>query len=83
MISLGKAATPVGSSTRSPPPKTRKLSQYSRADEAADAVAQYSITLSRSSSRVSTFSGRPSQSIHAQNFSTIHASCPTGESTNP
>jgi hypothetical protein len=54
-----------------------------RADEVADAVAQYSITLSSISSRVSTFSGWPSQSVQAQNFSTIQASCPTGESVSP
>ncbi len=41
-------------------------------------VTQYIITLSRSSSRLSTFSGWPSQSIQAQNFSTIHASLTHG-----
>ena len=60
-----------------------KLSQYRRAEDAAVPVTQYTITLSSSSSRLSTFSGCPSQSVHAQNFSTIHASCPTGESTSP
>ena len=40
--------------------------------EAADAVTQYSMTLSSSSSRPRTFSGCPSQSVHAQNFSRIH-----------
>ena len=34
--------------------------------------------LSSSSSRVSTFSGWPSQSVQAQNFSTIHAHCASG-----
>src|ERR1700757_2166680 len=83
MISFGKEATPVGSSTRPNSPKKLKLSQYIRADDAPDAVAQYIITLSMSSSLVSTFSGLPSQSIQDQNFSTIQASWPAGESTRP
>src|SRR5215469_14289377 len=82
-ISFGNAAMPVGSSTRPKSPKKVKLSQYIRADDAADAVTQYIITLSTSSSLVSTFSGWPSQSIHDQNFSTIQASWPAGESTRP
>ena len=82
-ISLGNAATPVGSVTGSPPRKLAKLSQYTRADDAPEAVSQYSITLSSNSSRCSTFSGWPSQSIQDQNFSTIQASCATGESTDP
>jgi len=80
---LGNAATPVGACTGPASSIFLKLSQYSRADEVADAVAQYSITLSSISSRVSTFSGWPSQSVQAQNFSTIQASCPTGESVSP
>ena len=59
------------------------LSQYSRADDAPVAVTQYSITLSSISSRLSAFSGWPSQSVHDQNFSTIQASCAAGESTSP
>ena len=83
MISFGKAAAPVGNSTRTSANRERKLSQYSRADDAAEAVSQYSITLSSISSRVSAFSGCPSQSVHAQNFSMIQASCPAGESVSP
>src|SRR5262249_42537089 len=83
-ISLGNTATPVGTPTlwtdRLSGPKP---SQYSRADEPAVAVVQYSMTLSRSSSRLSTFSGWPSQSVHAQNFSRIHAAWPAGESVRP
>ena len=60
-----------------------KLSQYSRADDAPARCSQYSITLSSSSSRVSAFSGWPSQSVHDQNFSRIHAAWPAGESTRP
>src|ERR1700754_3538452 len=74
-ISFGKAATPVGSSTRPSVTKLLKLSQYSRADDAPLPVTQYSITLSSNSSRLNTFSGCPSQSAHAQNFSTIQAIC--------
>jgi hypothetical protein len=37
-------------------------------------------SLSSSSSRVSTFSGCPSQSVQAQNFSTIQAHRAAGES---
>ena len=43
-------------------------------------VTQYSITLVSSWSRVKAFSGSPSQSLHARNFSTIQASRPAGES---
>ena len=39
-----------------------------------------SITLVSSWSRVKTFSGWPSQSLHVRNFSTIQASSPAGES---
>ena len=60
-----------------------ELSQYIRAEDAADPVIQYSVTLSRSASRDSTFSGCPSESVHAQNFSTIQAIWPTGESARP
>ena len=82
MISLGKTETPVGAATESRLPR-RKLSQYRRADEAPAPGSQYIITLSSSSSRVSTFSGWPSQSVQAQNFSTIQAHWPAGESTRP
>ena len=43
----------------------RMLSQYSRAADAPVPGSQYSIRLSSSSSRVSTFSSRPSQSVQA------------------
>ena len=59
------------------------LSQYSRADEVMVWVTQYSITLVISWSRVKQFSGSPSQSLHARNFSTIQASSPAGESLRP
>ena len=59
------------------------LSQYRRPEDAPVPVNQYTVTLSSSWSRVKMFSGSPSQSVHCQNFSTIHASCPTGESTRP
>jgi hypothetical protein len=72
------AGTSIGWSSRSP-----KLSQYSRAEDAPVAGSQWSITLSSNSSRVSAFSGWPSQSVQAQNFSTIHAHCAAGESTSP
>ena len=60
-----------------------KLSQYSRADEVALFGSQYSITWSSSSSRVSTFSGWPSQSIQAWYFSITQAAWPAGESASP
>ena len=56
-ISLGKLATPVGTSTLAPPPKEVKLSHYNRAEDTAELVAQYIITLSRSSSLDKIFSG--------------------------
>jgi hypothetical protein len=60
----------------------RMLSQYSRAEEAPVPGSQYSITLSSSSSRVSTFSGWPSQSVQAQNcrhrLAHLPASTPSG-----
>src|ERR1700732_4973569 len=69
-ISLGKIEQPTGTVTESDSASaSRKLSQYRRAEDAALAGSQYSITLSSSSSRVRTFSGCPSQSVHAQNFS--------------
>jgi hypothetical protein len=46
MISFGKTEQPTGTSTGSNR-NLRKLSQYSRADEAPVAGSQYSITLSR------------------------------------
>jgi hypothetical protein len=52
-----------------------KLSQYRRAEEAADPRSQYIMTQSSISSRVSTFSGFPLQSVQAQNFSKIQAAC--------
>ena len=55
-------------------------SQYRRADDVIVCVTQYVITFVISWSRVKTFSGSPSQSLHARNFSTIHASSPAGES---
>jgi hypothetical protein len=80
-ISCGYTATPVGTVTgnglRLPGPK---LSQYSRADDAALAVTQYSIRLSSSASRSITFSGSPPLSVQAQNFSRIQAAWPAGES---
>src|SRR6478609_6999393 len=84
-VSFGKAATPVGNSTRPVASSSLlpKLCQYIRAEEAADPVTQYSITLSSNSSRLSAFSGCPSQAVHDQNFSMIHASCPAGESVSP
>src|ERR1700690_3670967 len=85
-ISFGKIEQPVGTSTEPPDPSVKlrsKLSQYIRADEAPVAGSQYSITLSRSSSRDRTCSGCPSQSVHAQNFSTTQAHWPAGESTSP
>src|SRR5258708_26338604 len=81
-ISFGKIEQPTGTVTGSVSVR-RKLSQYSRADDAALAGSQYTITLSSNSSRVSTFSGWPSQSVHDQNFSRIQVSCPTGESVSP
>ncbi len=83
MISLGNRATPVGTSTFPPAVNAPKLSQYSRAEDAPELVAQYSITSSSISSRLKMFSGCPSQSLQAYSFSTIHASWPTGESASP
>ncbi len=84
---MGKIEHPVGtvtgSTAREPLRHRLKLSQYRRADEAPVPGSQYSITLSSSSSRVSTFSGWPSQSVQARNFSTIQAHRPAGESTRP
>src|SRR4051794_5561915 len=81
-ISFGKTEHPTGTPTL--PPRIRlKLSQYKRADDAPAPGNQYAITLSSMRSRVNTFSGWPSQSDHAWNFSTIHAHWPAGESTNP
>ena len=83
-ISLGKTATPVGTVTGAALRRPgRKLSQYSRADDAALLLAQYSITLSSSASRPSRSSGSPSWSVQAQNFSNIQAAWPTGESLRP
>jgi hypothetical protein len=59
------------------------LSQHKRTEEAAVWGSQHNRTLSGISSRVSTFSGCPSQSVHAKNFSNIQASCPAGESVGP
>jgi hypothetical protein len=47
------------------------------------AGSQCSITLSSISSRLSTFAGSPSLSVHAQYFSTIQAHWAAGESTSP
>src|SRR6266508_2006879 len=87
--SLGKIEQPVGTVTVSfVEPEIHSftclmLSQYSRAEEAPVPGSQYSIMLSSSSSRVSTFSGWPSLSVQDQNFSMIQAHRPTGESTSP
>ncbi|HEX4623497.1 MAG TPA: hypothetical protein VH231_03525 [Solirubrobacteraceae bacterium] len=59
----------------------RMLSQYSRAAEAPLRGSQYSMMLSSTSSRVTTDSRSPSQSVQAWNFSTIHAHSAAGEST--
>src|SRR4051794_3436263 len=56
-MSLGYDAIPVGKSTRATALRKSALSQYNRADDAAERLTQYIITLSSSSSRVSTFSG--------------------------
>jgi hypothetical protein len=58
-----------------------KLSQYSRAEEAPVPGSQYSMMLSSISSRLRALAGSPSQSLHDQNFSTIQAQSPAGEST--
>jgi hypothetical protein len=79
---LRKDAAPHWNAHRLPG-ESPKLSQYSRDDDAALRGSQYSITSSNISSRVSTFSGFPWQSVHAQNFSRIHAACPAGESASP
>src|SRR5205085_10159718 len=81
-ISLGKMEHPTGTVTSSRLP-VRKLSQYMRADDAPVPGIQYSMTLSSSSSLDKMFSGWPLQSVHAQNFSTIHAHWAAGESTSP
>src|SRR5258708_25289427 len=83
-ISLGKIEQPTGTVTGSDSASApRKLSQYRRAEDAAFAGSQYSITLSSNSSRVSTFSGWPSLALQDQNFSNIQVSCPAGESVSP
>ena len=51
-----------GGAARKPP---RKLSQYSRADDAPVFESQYSMMLSSSSSRVNVVSGAPAWSVHA------------------
>src|SRR3954447_24036807 len=89
LISLGKIEHPAGTSTRSSVPSSShfetvaKLSQYSRAEEAPAALSQYIMTLSRISSRVRTFSGWPSQSVHDQSFSTIHPHSAAGGRRGP
>ena len=83
-ISLGNMLKPVGTLTGPPACEKRsRLSQYRRADDAPVAENQYQLTLSSRSSRLKMFSGCPSQSVQAQNFSSIHAAKPTGESTRP
>ena len=79
---MGKIEQPAGTST-GPGSGFRKLSQYSRAEDAPVPGSQYSMMLSSISSRVSTVAGSPSQSVQAQNFSTIQAHWPAGESTRP
>jgi len=81
-ISPGKIEQPAGTPTASRG-TVLKLSQYSRADDVAAAGSQENMTLSSSSSLLSTVSGSPPQSAHAQNFSTIQAHCPAGESVSP
>src|SRR6266568_1619720 len=87
--SLGKIEQPVATATVSlVAPEIHRftcllLCQYRRAEEAPVPARQYSIPLSSSSSRVSTFSRWPSQSVHDQNFSTIQAHRAAGESTSP
>ena len=71
----------MGTSTNGGAPAALCLvSQYRRADDALVWVTQYSMTLVMSWSRVKQFSGWPSQSLQARNFSTIQASRPAGES---
>src|ERR671922_2561280 len=85
--SFGKIEQPVGTvtwSVRGPVIHSftcLMLSQYRRADEAPVRGSQYSITLSRSSSRVRTLSTCPSLSDQVQSFSTIQAQRAAGEST--
>ena len=79
---MGKIEQPTGTVT-GPGSGLRKLSQYSRAADAPVPGSQYSMMLSSISSRVSTVAGSPSQSVQAQNFSTIQAHSAAGESTRP
>ncbi len=44
-------------------------------------MSQYRITLSRKRSRKMVSNGESTVSLHSKNFSRIHASSPTGEST--
>jgi hypothetical protein len=46
-------------------------------------VSQYRVMSVSSSSLLNTDSTSPSQSLHARNFSTIHAASPAGESDRP
>src|SRR5450755_2360281 len=86
-MSLGNIEHPVGTETVSSVPSLNqveiclKLSQYSRAEEPPVAVSQYRVMLSRSLSRERILDKSPSLSVQDQNFSTIHAQRPDGEST--
>src|SRR5579862_6398346 len=79
-ISRGKTATPVGTvdTAGGPGEPEWTASKYSRADEPAVLVSQYTVTLVSSWSR-STAPGSP-PSVHSLNFSAIQASWPAGES---
>src|ERR671919_1381346 len=85
--SLGNIEHPVGTATVSIfDPEIHSftclmLSQYKRAEEAPAPGNQYIMRLSSSSSRESAFSRWPSQSVHVQNFSMIHAHKAANEST--
>src|SRR5262245_55655560 len=59
------------------------FSQYRRVDDVIVPVTQYTVTLVSNWSRVKAFSGSPSQSLQARNFSTIHDNKPAGESFSP
>src|SRR6478752_10248928 len=82
MMSCGKTDTPLGTSTASILGE-EKLSQYKRADEAPVAGSQYNMMLSSIWSLVRAFSGCPSQSVQAKNFSMTQPHWPAGESTSP
>ena len=80
-ISFGKAATPVGSSTRSPSPKREALPVQARRGRrrCGYPVEHHIVEQFVAAEHVL---GMAAQSIHDQNFSMIQATWPTGESTN-